>query len=917
MQVVKSKFIELIKFFEDRNIISKLSFDEEENLFGLACKLKSSFAEKYPNAKLKRMMKSNHYANNFKDEELKNVAFMLDEIEQYLELNKFINHDVSVDYFNNKITENGFVINPESLVITAIESLMIMYTFINKIDEEKATLLYTQVLNGCRVKKHKVTYIFDEVGCGKTVSAIMAMAAVIEEKKNGYKILVLTPKNVCNQFENEIKEKLKVSDDEEKNLDKDNPIIVNISGYTGDTLENEIEKIKASENKIAISNPHSSKAKALESIKWDLIIIDEAHSVVCNNKEQRDTYIRKVKDCEKQEIEDIYKDISLEDCCEEYFRKNSILINNISYNNRLVLFYKSILIEEYNKEFKLDNHCIGFLNNSRYTSNKTFDKISKLKAEKLMFLTATKYYYDKEFDFINYGFLAKEILREGESHEDKFNFEYMPDFSWIKDFYTLNSVDKMEKSNTSYMFKEIAQDVKLDIKDEENQSGKEESQSGKEESQSDKEKSQGKNRKVEIWDELGVEEKNLLRDKLLGENGILKNKKRKNKDKNRVIIFVSNRGEGKAIFKKLFPNANYDIASVSNKNTYIEDGIKCKFIMNLFGNTKYLKYYAKEEVSDDNKEGNNKIHSEIGNQEEEKEKIPDILIVTYQSTQVGINLPTYNYVINYHIPKTYGDLEQRFGRIDRLNSKKSYLYNIYYLEAQFNTYRHNLTYALYDYMDNILDEKGNLPVKNLLISEGLKFIIKDISSYYNSLASYLNVYIEEELYEESTLEEYLLKVQEKFKDEDIQIIKEENSVKIITKDGEYYSSDIDINEEDEIINDNFEESSDNKEENNNLKGSEVENQEDENRDKCKIKEKINELIEDIKDYKNINDKKEALNNAEDLGEAGSIIFWNEEEKKVTVQCKKIVENINEHKTCNLKFYNGCVIYQERKDFYKK
>ena len=80
---------------------------------------------------------------------------------------------------------------------------------------ENFNLLYTQMLNGKRIRSEKtgVVYVFDEVGCGKTVSAIIAIASVIKEKQmenEGYKILVLTQKSVCLQFEEEIKEKLKI-----------------------------------------------------------------------------------------------------------------------------------------------------------------------------------------------------------------------------------------------------------------------------------------------------------------------------------------------------------------------------------------------------------------------------------------------------------------------------------------------------------------------------------------------------------------------------------------------------------------------------------------------------------------------------------------------------------------------------------
>ncbi len=88
--------------------------------------VRQKLQETYPQTKLKRMMKSVHFANGFPDERLKRVAIILtDEIEQYLYLNKFLDHDTSVEFFNNKITSADFVINPTSLVEVTFESLCI------------------------------------------------------------------------------------------------------------------------------------------------------------------------------------------------------------------------------------------------------------------------------------------------------------------------------------------------------------------------------------------------------------------------------------------------------------------------------------------------------------------------------------------------------------------------------------------------------------------------------------------------------------------------------------------------------------------------------------------------------------------------------------------------------------------------
>lgn len=69
------------------------------------------------------MMKGDIYMSENATINLKQSAFILDEIEQYLRINKFMNHDKSVEYFNNEITSDGFEVGPESLVATMIKSL--------------------------------------------------------------------------------------------------------------------------------------------------------------------------------------------------------------------------------------------------------------------------------------------------------------------------------------------------------------------------------------------------------------------------------------------------------------------------------------------------------------------------------------------------------------------------------------------------------------------------------------------------------------------------------------------------------------------------------------------------------------------------------------------------------------------------
>jgi len=116
---LKQSLIELIEYLRNENIIGSVKIgDLDSQTFNdLVVLLMDILKEKYPKTKLKQTMKSIHYANAFEDLPLKQSVFLLDEIEQYLSVNKFVNHDKSVEYFNNSITVDGFEVKPENLVL--------------------------------------------------------------------------------------------------------------------------------------------------------------------------------------------------------------------------------------------------------------------------------------------------------------------------------------------------------------------------------------------------------------------------------------------------------------------------------------------------------------------------------------------------------------------------------------------------------------------------------------------------------------------------------------------------------------------------------------------------------------------------------------------------------------------------------
>ena len=123
---LKQQMNKLVEHLCNENIITGVSAkDLDSQTFDqLVILLRDMLKEEYPKTKLKRIMKSVHYANGFSDLDLKQSAFILDEIEQYLCINKFLNHDKSVKYFNKRIVSNEFEINPQNMVLLMIESLL-------------------------------------------------------------------------------------------------------------------------------------------------------------------------------------------------------------------------------------------------------------------------------------------------------------------------------------------------------------------------------------------------------------------------------------------------------------------------------------------------------------------------------------------------------------------------------------------------------------------------------------------------------------------------------------------------------------------------------------------------------------------------------------------------------------------------
>lgn len=113
----------------------------------------------------------------------------------------------------------------------------------------------------------KGVILADEVGLGKTIEAGLVMSQYWAENRR--KLIIVCPSSLRYQWENELKEKFNI-----------NSIIMEAKTFNLEIKDGNINPFMQKNKAIILSyNFASSKKEILREIKWDLVVIDEAHKL--------------------------------------------------------------------------------------------------------------------------------------------------------------------------------------------------------------------------------------------------------------------------------------------------------------------------------------------------------------------------------------------------------------------------------------------------------------------------------------------------------------------------------------------------------------------------------------------------------------------------------------------------------------
>ena len=127
----------LLEKLEENGVLQKEEFNTvalktEE----LAKHIRDRFAKEHTDLEIRRLFEKVHYANTYEDKVLKETAFLVDEISEYMFKLEVANRDFVVGYFNTLIINPAIEATEYNFVLMEVESL-IENSFLELPEEEE------------------------------------------------------------------------------------------------------------------------------------------------------------------------------------------------------------------------------------------------------------------------------------------------------------------------------------------------------------------------------------------------------------------------------------------------------------------------------------------------------------------------------------------------------------------------------------------------------------------------------------------------------------------------------------------------------------------------------------------------------------------------------------------------------------
>ena len=106
MNSLHTSLAKLLAKLENKQVLTKSSANIEKfKVEELARYIRDLFVEEYPEIEIRRLLEKVHYANTYEDKMLKEIAFLVDEISEYMFKLEVANRDFVVGYFNTLIID--------------------------------------------------------------------------------------------------------------------------------------------------------------------------------------------------------------------------------------------------------------------------------------------------------------------------------------------------------------------------------------------------------------------------------------------------------------------------------------------------------------------------------------------------------------------------------------------------------------------------------------------------------------------------------------------------------------------------------------------------------------------------------------------------------------------------------------------